>query len=107
MKYYLTERQQLLDEMQRIVYYRRVYVCFCLSVCMPRLWTPGKRFEIETSSFFFKLRGLMPDITCKSFTQIGLQIPRWQTIWRAGNTIIGRNSAIYLYAYFVFLLSCA
>ena len=28
----------------------RVYVC--VSMCMPRLWTPGKRLEIETSIFF-------------------------------------------------------
>ena len=26
-----------------------IVVCVCVSVCMPRLWTPGKRFEIETS----------------------------------------------------------
>ena len=71
-----------------------VYVCVCLSlcVCMARLWTSGKRFEIETS-FCFKLRGITPDIICK--TQIGLQIPRWRTKWRPWNTIIGCNSAIY------------
>ena len=50
-----------LDEMQRIAFRLMlsscvcmcmcVDVCFCLSVgvCMPRLWTSGKRFEIETS----------------------------------------------------------
>ena len=52
-----------------------VCVCVCVLLCMPRLWTPGKRFEIETS-FFFKLRAITPDITCKSLTQIELQIPR-------------------------------
>ena len=25
-----------------------VCVCVCVSICMPRLWTPGKRFEIDT-----------------------------------------------------------
>ena len=44
-------------------------VCVCVRVCMPYLWTSGKRFEIETS-FFFKLRRITPDIICKSFTQI-------------------------------------
>ena len=79
-----------LDEMQRIAFRLLLssYVCVCLSVCicvcvcvcMPRLWTSGKRFEIETS--FFLLRGMTPDITCKSFTQICLQISRWRTKWR-------------------------
>ena len=26
-------------------------VCVFVSVCMPRLWTPGKRFEIEMPFF--------------------------------------------------------
>ena len=88
------------DEMQRLHFalcYRKVCVCMCacvcVCVCMPSLWTSGKRFEIEPS--FFKLLGITPDITYKSFTQIGLQIPRWRTKWRPWNTIIGRNSAIY------------
>ena len=92
-----------LGEMQRIAFHLMlsscVCVCICLScvcvfVCMPRLWTSGKRFEIVTS-FFFKLRGMTPDIICKSFTQIGLQIPIWRTKWRLWNTINGCNSAIY------------
>ena len=73
-------------------------VCVCVSVflcvCMPRLWTSGKRFEIETS-FCFKLREITPDITCKRLTQIGLQIPRWRTKSRPWNTIIDCDSAIY------------
>ena len=61
-------------------------VCVCVSLCLSfcvlaRLWTPEKRFEIETS-FFFKLCGMTPDKTCKSFTQIGLQIPIWWTKWQ-------------------------
>ena len=27
------------------------FVCVCVCVCIPRLLTPGKRFEIETSFF--------------------------------------------------------
>ena len=54
-----------------------VCLCVCVSVCMPHLWTPGKLFEVETSVFFLKLRGMTPDMACKSSTQIGLQIPRW------------------------------
>ena len=65
-----------------------VCVCVCLCVCMPRLCTPGKRFEIEMS-FFFKLRGIKPDIICKSLTQIGVQIQNGgqnggrETLWLA------------------------
>ena len=29
-----------------------VCVCMCVCVCMPRLWTSGKRFEIDTPSLF-------------------------------------------------------
>ena len=29
----------------------RECLCVCVCVCMPRLWTSGKRFETETSSF--------------------------------------------------------
>ena len=38
----------------------------------------GKQSEI-LRRFSFKLLGMIPDITCKSFAQIGLQIPRWRT----------------------------
>ena len=55
-----------------------VCLCVCVCVCMPRLWTPGKRLEIQTS-LFYKLREMTPDITFKSFTQIGIQIPIWRT----------------------------
>ena len=76
-----------LDEMQciafRLMVSSRVLVCVCVCMCV---WTSAKRFEIETS-FFFKLRGITPDIICKSLTQIGLQIPRWRTKWRPWNTI--------------------
>ena len=47
-----------LGEMQRIAFRLMlsscVSVCVCLSVCvyMPRLWTSGKWFEIETPFFF-------------------------------------------------------
>ena len=69
--------QPFLGEMQCIAF------CLMLSscVCMLHLWTPGKRFQIETS-FLFKLYRMTPDITCKSLTQIRLQIPRWRTKWR-------------------------
>ena len=40
-----------LGEMQRIAFRLMLSSCVCVSVCMPRLWTPGKRFEIETSFF--------------------------------------------------------
>ena len=78
-----------------------VCVCVCLYVCMPRLWTPGKRFEIELV-FFSKLHAITPDIICKSLTQLLLQIPRWRTKWRPWNTIIGCNSAIYECRFFIF-----
>ena len=63
---------EVLGEMQRIAIRLMLssYVCVsvCMYVCMPRFWTPGERFEIETL-FFFKLRGMTPGITCKSLTQ--------------------------------------
>ena len=56
-----------LGEMQRIAFrlllstcvcvcvclcvYVSVGMCVCVSVYMPRLWTPGKRFEVDTSFF--------------------------------------------------------
>ena len=75
-----------LGEMQRIAFSPMLSscvcasVCVCVCVCMPRLWTSGKRFEIETS--FFLIARNNTAHTCKSFTQIGLQIPRWRTKWR-------------------------
>ena len=79
-------KEAFLGEMQRIIFrlmLRTTRVCVCVSVCvcMPRLWTSGKRFEIETC-FCAKLRGITPDIICRSLTQILLQIPRWRTKWR-------------------------
>ena len=65
-----------LDEMHALNFalcYRRVCVCVCLCVYAAFV-DARKRFAIETS-FFFKMRGMKPDITCKSLTQIGLQIP--------------------------------
>ena len=29
-----------------------VCVCVCVCVCLSRLWSPEKRFEVETSFFF-------------------------------------------------------
>ena len=55
----------ILGEMQRIAFRLMLSTC----VCRPRLWTPGKQFEIETS-FFFKLRVITQHITCRSLTQI-------------------------------------
>ena len=39
---------ELLGEMQRIAFRLMLPSCVCLCVCMPRLWTSEKRFEIET-----------------------------------------------------------
>ena len=54
----ITDCDRFLGEMQRIAFRLMlsscVCVCVCLSVCvcMPRLWTSGKRLEIETSFSF-------------------------------------------------------
>ena len=63
-----------------------VCVCVFVYVYIPRLWTSGKRFEIE--SFSIKLREITTNISFKSLTQIGLQIPRWHTKWWPLNTIL-------------------
>ena len=60
-----------LGEKQRLAF--RLMLSACVRI--PRIWTSRKRFEIETL-FLFKLRGITPDIICKSLTRIGLQIPR-------------------------------
>ena len=71
-----------------------VCVCLCESVCVCRVCGPQQTVWHRDVAFF-KLRGITPDIICKSLTQIGLQIP-WRRIkWRPWNTIIGCNSAIY------------
>ena len=85
---------QLLGETQRIAFRLLLSTCVCLCVCMPHLWTPGNGLRYRRR-FFLKLRGMTPDVACKSFTQIGLQIPRCRTKWWPWNTIIGHNSAIY------------
>ena len=41
-----------LGKMQRIAFRLLLSTCVCVSVCvLPHLWTPGKRFEVETSFF--------------------------------------------------------
>ena len=40
---------------------------------------------------------MTPDISCRSWAQIWLQIPRWWKKWRPWNTIIDYYSAIYYY----------
>ena len=52
-----------LGEMQRIAFRLllstcvcvSMCVCVCVSECMPRLWTPGKRYEVETSFIYLFL----------------------------------------------------
>ena len=87
-----------------------IVMCVCLSVCLcvyAAFVDARKTVWDRYVNFFYKLRGMLPYITCKIFTQIGLQIRRWRTKWRPWNTIIGRNSAIYYYGYLVFSLKCA
>ena len=55
-------------------------MCVCLCVCLCVYMCMCVCVSVCVS--FFKLLGITPDITCKSFTQIGLQIPRWRTKWR-------------------------
>ena len=56
-----------------------VYVSVCLSLCMYAAFVDLRKTVCDRDTVFFKLLGMTPDITCKSFTQIGLQIPRWRT----------------------------
>ena len=60
--------EQVKVRTQKISVFRRnpthcilpIAIDVCVCVCMPRLWTPEKRLEVETS-FFLKLRGITPD----------------------------------------------
>ena len=70
-------------------------IVVCLRVCLCVCHICGPQENGLRDVVFFKLLEMISDITCKSFTQIGLQIPRWWTKWRPWNTIIGHNSAIY------------
>ena len=75
--------RQFSGEMQRIDFalcYRRVCVSVC--VCVRRICGPqenGLRYRRHICSKLFEMT---TDPTHKSFAQIGLQIPRWQTKWR-------------------------
>ena len=72
-----------------------VRACVRACVCMPRLWTPEKRFEIE-ASFYFKLHGMTPDITY--IIVLHKSDYKFQDGGQNGGSetiIIGRNSAIY------------
>ena len=92
-----------LGEMQRIAFrlllssHVCVYVCLsvCVFVCVCVYMPLDLRKTVWDRDVVFLLRGMTPDITCKRFTQIWLQIPRWRTKWWPWNTIIGRNSVIY------------
>ena len=70
-----------LDEMQRIAFalcYRHVCVsvCVCVCVCVSAAFVDLRKTVWDRRRFSFKMLGMTPDVTCKSFTQIGLQIPR-------------------------------
>ena len=94
--------------MQRIAFRLILSSCVCVCVCVSFrvcVWRVCRRQENGLRwrrRFYFRLREMTPDITCKSFTQIRLQISRGRTVWRPWNTTIGYYSAIYLYRYFVF-----
>ena len=70
-------------------------VCVCLCACVHAAFVDLRKTVWVRDVVFSKLLGMTPDITCKSFTQIGLHFPRRRTKWRLWNTIIGRNSATY------------
>ena len=93
-----------LGELQRIAFRLMlssscmcVCVCLCVSVCVCvyAAFVDLRKTVWDRDVLFSILLRMTPDITCKSFTQIGLQIPRWRTKWRPWNAIIGSNSAIY------------
>ena len=77
--------------------YACVCVCkwVCVGVCVYAAFVDLTKTVGDRDVVFFLLLKITPDITYKSFTQIGLQIPRRRTKWRPWNTIIGRNSVIY------------
>ena len=59
-----------------------VYVraCACVCVCVYAAFVDLRKTVWDRDVvFFFKLRGITPEIIYKSLTQIGLQIPKWWT----------------------------
>ena len=75
---------RFLGEMQRIAF--RLMLSSCMSVCVCvsvyAAFVDARKTVRDRGVVVFKLRGITPDIICKSLTQIGLQIPRWRTKWR-------------------------
>ena len=74
---YTEHSLSILGEMQRTAFRLMlssscVCVCVCLSVCVCRVCGPQKNGLRLWRRFCFKLRGITPDISCKSLTQIGL-----------------------------------
>ena len=73
-----------LGEMQRIAFRLMLSSCVCLSICLSvclsvcvyAAFVDDRKTVWDRDVVFFKLRGMTPNITYKSFTQIGLQIPR-------------------------------
>ena len=75
--------RHILGEMQRIAFRLMLSSCVCVCVCVYLsvsvcVYAAFVRYRRR----FLKLLGMTPDITCKSFTQIGLQIRRWRIKWR-------------------------
>ena len=56
-----------------------VWVCVCVCVCR---FCESQENGLRERRFFLQLRGIPPNIIYKSFTEIGLQNPRWRTKWR-------------------------
>ena len=97
---YVFETQQTcgMDSFYAKCYALHFALCYrsvCVCVCVYAAFVDLRKTVWDRDIVFFRLLEITRDITCKSFTQIELQIPRWRTKWRPWNTIFGRNSAIY------------
>ena len=64
----LTTNSKMADKMAAMKHYNWLYLSNLL---------------LQRLNFFNELCIRTPDISCRSLTQIGLQIPRWRTKWRS------------------------
>ena len=57
----------------------------------------------ETSFFSLNCAKMAPNISCRSLTEIGLQIPRWRTKWRPCKAMAASQAFIFHFKFYSIL----